>query len=389
MVQTILIIGGGIVGAALACEIARRPDARAVVLEQADAVVRGSTAFAPGFIGMFNDSPLLTDLAMRSAEVYDSFTPSFRRAGGVELARSAPAQAELARRVATARDHGLDAELIGPGRLSASVREFVDEQAIESAAFFAQDGVADAPELLTRIREHAHRLGAKIVPGERVVAVAEVGDGVAVRTAAGREFESDAVVLAAGIWGRGLAELVGLRLPLHPVAHPYVYSGPSSHLQAGPFVRWPEHHVYARVHHNQLGIGSYDHYPVPVEEHDLELSASLPWRNEFTPVIDHAQRLLTSEHRFTPVRRINGVFAMTPDNLPFIGPVPDRPRVWIAQALWITHAAGAARLLAPAILDHAELPTAYSPARFNTIDADTLRAAAHKLYRDIYANDAA
>jgi glycine/D-amino acid oxidase-like deaminating enzyme len=57
---------------------------------------------------------------------------------------------------------------------------------------------------------------------------------------------------------------------------------------------------------------------------------------EFDPAVEAAQALLRPEARFTPEHRVNGVFARTPDNLPFLGRHPGMDGVWIAQALWVT-----------------------------------------------------
>ena len=153
-------------------------------------------------------------------------------------------------------------------------------------------------------------------------------------------------------------------------------------------MRWPEHHVYARVHGDRLGLGTYDHVPVPVTQADLVEGAGLVWAAEsFEQAIARAEELLPAESRFDPASRVSAVFAVTPDNLPLLGPVGTIPGVWSAQALWLAHAAGAARALAGAILAGAALPPELDPNRFAGRDADELRAAALRLYRDIYANE--
>jgi glycine/D-amino acid oxidase-like deaminating enzyme len=43
--------------------------------------------------------------------------------------------------------------------------------------------------------------------------------------------------------------------------------------------------------------------------------------------------LLPPVRRFTPEKRLNGVFAMTPDNLPLLGPVGDIGGLWVAEAV--------------------------------------------------------
>lgn len=155
-------------------------------------------------------------------------------------------------------------------------------------------------------------------------------------------------MLACGIWGPALA---GLDLPLVPVEHPYVYGpsrGPAGCPPARmPFVRWPERHVYARDHGDRLGLGSYDHAPLPLDSAALEGGAERAFRAEvFDPAIIAALDLLPVRSRFVPRRRLNGVFAMTPDNLPLLGPVGGLAGLWVAEALWVTHAGGAAAALA-------------------------------------------
>jgi glycine/D-amino acid oxidase-like deaminating enzyme len=95
------------------------------------------------------------------------------------------------------------------------------------------------------------------------------------------EFAADDVVIACGIWGPALAWLVDIRMPLTPVAHPYVYGARRSVPHPpSPFVRRPEHHVYARDHGDRDGMGTYDHMPVPVPLSQLTGRADQPWPGE-------------------------------------------------------------------------------------------------------------
>lgn len=70
-----------------------------------------------------------------------------------------------------------------------------------------------------------------------------------------------------------------------------------------------------------------------VAQSDLGGGAGLGWSEDFTPVVDAARRLLRAAATFVPERRADGVFAMAPDTLPFLGRHPDMPNVWMAQAL--------------------------------------------------------
>ena len=228
MTRKIVIVGGGITGVCLARELATVDGLQVTVVERDQAQLRGSTAFAPGFIGLYNSAAVLTDLARTSAEVYDAVGQGFERSGGLELSVSQSGTEEVERRVVAERDAGLPAHLITPARLPASVTHFVDAELIAAAGYFGADGVA-VPTILTHaLRTQADAAGATFLTGQAVVGVDTRGlEGHTVHLQDGTRLPADDVVLAGGIWGPALAELVDAYLPLFPVAHPYVYSGSS------------------------------------------------------------------------------------------------------------------------------------------------------------------
>lgn len=84
--QTI-IIGAGIVGSALAYFLSQgSPDPDILVFDRSISDVVGSTGYAPGFIGQYNEKPSLTKLAIDSVEEYTKLNTGFSRVGGLELA---------------------------------------------------------------------------------------------------------------------------------------------------------------------------------------------------------------------------------------------------------------------------------------------------------------
>lgn len=175
-----------------------------------------------------------------------------------------------------------------------------------------------------------------------------------------------------------------------PVAHPYVHGPPHAPAPVKtPFVRWPEHHVYARDHGDRLGLGTYDHQPLQVAIDDLGGHAEQPWATAiFDPAIPSAMSLMPTASRFVPQVRLNGVFAMTPDNLPLLGRMPEVGGLWVAEALWVTHAAGAARALSRQLTGGSteiEGLEALRPDRFAGQPLNALTECALRLYRDIYA----
>ncbi|MEV0697436.1 FAD-binding oxidoreductase [Saccharopolyspora sp. NPDC050389] len=391
MARKIVVIGAGIVGASIAAQLPE--DVSVTVLDQGPSgQLRGSTGHAPGFVGLLNETPVLTELARASAELYDDLeldgVRGFDRVGGVEVASTPEAAAKLEERAELAARAGLGHRLLDAAETVALAPELIDPAHCRRGLHFTDDGTARAGVITAALRK---RSSARFVDDAAVVGIELRGNRVsAVRTAT-ESFPADDVVLASGIWGPVVASLVDQRIPLTPVAHPYVY-GPKRAESAArtPFVRWPERHVYARDHGDRLGLGTYDHAPQPVPLDRLGRIAEQPWPGEpFDDAVGSAMELLPAAHRFPIAERLNGVFAMTPDNLPFLGALPDITGLWSAVAIWVTSAGGAARGLVELMCDRpSNIPgiDRLRPDRFTGQDPADLEARALRLYRDIYAS---
>jgi glycine/D-amino acid oxidase-like deaminating enzyme len=117
----------------------------------------------------------------------------------------------------------------------------------------------------------------------------------------------------------------------------------------------------------------------------------LPWSADaFDAAVAAAVDLLPEGGRFSPDARLNGVFAVTADNLPLLGPAAGVRGLWFAEALWVTHAAGAARELARVMAG--QEPTVAGldllrPDRFAGRSPADLRLHALAAYNDSYAAD--
>lgn len=403
---TTIIVGAGIVGSALAAFLSENKSAgRTLLIDRSFEEVVGSTGYAPGFLGQFNESDVLTKLAVDSLKEYERFPEVFKRVGGLELARSEQGVRQLNERRKKANASGLEARILTDGEAASVVPTFVSKDSYEKALHFPTDGVADPHALCLSYRAEARRNGVETL--ETNVDSFEIADGAicGVRTANGQTLQAKQVIVATGIWTRLLAKsATSLPVPIVPVAHPYVYTAEQARRTQTSFCRWPEDHVYARFHGHRYGLGSYDHAPVYVEH--PAATASEPWPPKtFGGVIGKAARnkiasdaelaklaSLDSDEHHEGFKLINGVFSVTPDNLPLIGPVPGVEGLWLAAAIWVTHAAGSARLLLQMLRgeSHDEnMAHALDPARFRDGDVQALHETALRQYNDIYRSDVA
>jgi glycine cleavage system aminomethyltransferase T len=157
-------------------------------------------------------------------------------------------------------------------------------------------------------------------------------------------------VSCAGFWGPRIAELAGVTIPLLPMAHQYIRTTPAGAADHLPILRHQDRDLYFRAHGESLGIGSYLHEPMPVKLEDLP-GGEHPSMMAFTP--DAFSESWAAAADLLPVLQdaertdaFNGVFSFTADGFPLLGESAEQPGFWTAEAVWVTHSAGAARAVA-------------------------------------------
>ena len=181
---------------------------------------------------------------------------------------------------------------------------------------------------------------------------------------------ADIVVSCAGFWGPAVGAMVGMDVPLLPLAHQYVKTGQIAELvgrnddasEIGlPILRHQDADLYFREHVDRIGIGSYAHRAIPVRLEELvdddaitpfAMPSMLPFTEEdFAQPWDDCVDLLPALRSAKVEEGFNGVFSFTPDGGPLIGQSADVAGFWIAEAVWVTHSAGVAKAVAQLLVD--------------------------------------
>lgn len=207
-----IVVGGGIIGCAIARELARR-GARTVVLEARTAGA-GATQASAGVLAPFIEAPgegPLHALTVRSLAMYDEFiagvshdaqrSVEFRRCGTLEVAADTASAARLAALGAWARSTGVDALWVEAGEVS---RLEPALGATEGGLLVPSHGYVRAMQLTGALVEAARRLGATVNTGRRVESIACVDEYVTA-IAGGKRYRAGTLVLAAGSWSGLLA----------------------------------------------------------------------------------------------------------------------------------------------------------------------------------------
>ena len=220
-----MIVGGGVMGAATACFLARDHGVDVTVIERDPTYTRASSALSASSIRQQFSQPANIALSQWSLaflhRVGDELAVGDERPqlglvepGYLYLATAAGA-AVLRDTHAVQRAAGADVALLAPQELAARFPWLTTGDLALGSLGLSGEGWFDGPALLQAFRRKAIACGARFVAAD-ATAFETAGDRVqAVVARDGRCFAADALVLAAGAWSAPLAALLGVALPVH------------------------------------------------------------------------------------------------------------------------------------------------------------------------------
>ena len=406
MSRRIVIVGAGVVGAALADELTSRGWTDLTVLDRGPLYATGgSSSHAPGLISRTSPSQMMQRFADHTITTYSGLgldgAPVLLPVGTLEVALNDERLRELRRRLGFGLAWGWRGRMVDADE-ARRLWPILRADGIYGAYATTDEGLAVALRAVERLAARAISRGATFRGGTEVTGF-DHGHGrvTGVRTAGGT-LAADVVVLAAGAWGPALARTASLTLPMVALEHQYAVTSPIRELAANggreatmPILRHHDAGLYFRDHGERIGIGSFAHrrLPVPIGEldgHERRVTG-LEYAfidDDFGPAWESACALLPALREATLERRFNGVFSFTPDGYPLIGEHPELRGLWVAESAWVTHSAGVARAVAELIVGgQTTFDTSQADlARFETVE---LMPAVYEprcddSYRDVY-----
>jgi len=318
-----VVVGGGAIGLCCAWRVALR-GARVVVLDRGEPPA-GATRVAAGMLAPVGElafgEPELMRMNLEAAELYPEFvaeleaasgvSSGYERRGALHVALDRDEAAELRRVHDLQRSLGLGAEWLPPRRcrelepgLTPSFNGGVHapgEAAVDPRRLSAALLVALA-ELGVEVRSGAE-VTAALLDGERIVGV---------RTAAGDEFRTAAVVLAAGAWSGEAAWLPeAARPPVRPVKGQILALRTADGEPACERIIASERVYLVPRPNGHLIAGA------TTEERGFETTVTAGGVHE---LLREAYRLLPDVAEMELVEAMASLRPGTPDNLPLIGP---------------------------------------------------------------------
>lgn len=371
MAARLVIIGGGIVGAAAAYHLATEYGwDDIVVIDQGPLPYNaGSTSHAPGGVVAVSHNKTLTRMAKYSADLYATLEPyddlhvNVCEFGGLEIARTHERMDDLKRQHGEAKSFGVGTRLLAPDEVVESVPWF-DPTAFVGALFVEDSKLVKGYHLVGDMMRKAESSGrVRFFEHTSLIDIETRNGAVSAVTTANEEvgrIECDQVLLAANVWSPAIATKLGVSVPLTPFEHQYAITeglpewaewreGSIDVENRYPLIRDIDVTMYYRSHWDRLGIGSYRHDPRVVRSDQMGSSALRPFTApDFEEAWILAQEIVPMLRNIQPMFHdaYNGIFAFSVDGMPIIGESSVVRGLWSANASWLTHGAGVAKSVA-------------------------------------------
>lgn len=312
----VVIIGGGIMGLALAWNLAEQGETDVVVLEQGY-LCAGASGRNGGGVRAQWGTPTLIQLARRSIELMSRFARDmgihtwFRRGGYLFLAKSDAVVAKLERGAELHNRHGVPTQLLTPD----GARDVVPElslSGVKAAAWNPEDAVIFPWPFLWGYAREAQRRGVQVETFTTVQGF-ELGEGKVKKVITDRgDITCETVVLAAGAWSPQVARLAGVHLPNEPHRHEICSSSPLKPF-LGPLVSVLDTGIYfSQSMRGELVGGMGD----PKEPAGLNLGSTARFLARYSQALTE---LLPQVGAVRVLRQWSGAYDVTPDNSPILG----------------------------------------------------------------------
>jgi 4-methylaminobutanoate oxidase (formaldehyde-forming) len=321
-----------------------------VVLVERHELTAGSTWHSAGLVGQLRSDANLTRMMYYSTDLYRQLKEEtgvdtgWREVGGLRLASSPERMEDIKRMVGMARSFDMPMELLSP-KDAYELFPLMSMDGIVGAAYTPNDGVIDPTGLTNALAAGAKNRGAIFFQDTDVEQIhVENGHVSEVVTNRG-SIKTEIVVNAAGQWGGEIGKMVGLNLPVVPMAHLYIITKPIEGVGHNfPTLRDPDLLVYWREEVGGLVTGGYERDPAPFGidgiPKDFKYELLAPDWDRFAPLMENSIKRVPAVETAEIIQLLNGPEGFTPDGEFLLGPTEVKG-FWVACAFCAHGLAGA------------------------------------------------
>ncbi len=357
----VVIIGGGVSGCSVAYHLAKLGWTDVVLLERKQ-LTCGTTWHAAGLIGQLRASQNMTRLAKYSRDLYvkleaeTGIGTGMKQNGSITVALTEERREEVYRQASLARAFNVDVREITPGEVK-EMYPHLNVADVIAAVHLPLDGQCDPANIAMALAKGARQNGATVIEGVKVTAV-EKRDGrvsgvTCVQNGETFTIETENVVNAAGMWGRELANMSGVTVPLHACEHFYIVTEPVVGLKSLPVLRVPDECAYYKEDAGKMLLGAFEPVAKPWGMDGIREDFCFDQLPEdfdhFAPILEKAVNRMPMLETAGIHTFFNGPESFTPDDRYYLGEAPELKGYWVAagyNSIGIVSSGGAGMALA-------------------------------------------
>ncbi|HLE52547.1 MAG TPA: FAD-dependent oxidoreductase [Anaerolineales bacterium] len=358
----VVIIGGGVGGCSIAYHLTLMGWKDVVVLERHE-LTAGSTWHSAGLVGQLRSDANLTRMMYYSTDLYrrlkneTGVDTGWREVGGLRLASSPERMEDVKRLVGMARSFGMPMELLSP-KEALDLFPIMSLDGVVGAAYTPNDGMIDPTGLTNALAAGAKNRGARFYQDTNVEAIHLKNGRVSEVVTDQGTIQTEIVVNAAGQWGGEVGKMVGLTLPVVPMAHLYIITKPIPGVGHDfPTLRDPDLLVYWREEVGGIVTGGYERDPAPFGlrgiPKDFKYQLLPPDWDRFAPLMENSIKRVPAVETAEIIQLLNGPEGFTPDGEFLLGPTAVKG-FWVACAFCahgLAGAGGIGKVMAEWIID--------------------------------------
>jgi sarcosine oxidase subunit beta len=333
---SVCIVGAGAAGLSCALHLVRRGVEEVTVVERAHPA-EGSSGLSVGVIETQYVEPLDIELRARAmhffAELERDHGLHVTRTGYLRLAHTAEEAERFAASIQVQRRLGIDdAQVVDAGEIARLVPD-MSLDGIECALWGPSDGFIDGHLYCSLLAELATAKGARVLVRHALTGAERTPDGGHVVRTTREEISADVVVNAAGAWAPSVAETLGTTMPISPQRHEAVVV----HLPHELDYVMPMVMDYT-PHSGQIGLYFRHERPGQLiaglhsEEETEAVSDPNSYARSASPeflegVAEKISERLPSLSESSLAHGWAGLYPVSPDGIPQVGPTTDDPSI--------------------------------------------------------------
>ncbi len=335
----VVVVGGGVIGTAIAYHLACRR-VRVVLVEAGD-LAAGSSGACDGLVFLQSKKPgLHLQLAMASRERFECLRESlplpieYRPCGGMVVIETEAEWRAMEQYAREQRQTGLAVALLDGHEARRLEPEL--SPAVVGASISEMDGQVNPIALTHALALGANRLGARIVTQTVVTGIRRQGGRIAGVDTSRGAFFADVVVNAAGVGAPRIGAMLGLAIPIRPRRGQILVTQAVPRLVSRCMIS--SRYIAAKFDPAVAATGGEGASIEQTESGNLLLGSTRefvgPDRRTTIDGIERIARrttaLLPALRRVNVIRSFAGLRPYTPDGMPILGPVQEVPGFFMA-----------------------------------------------------------